>query len=86
MKGRLESAVEALRQAHAAVNEADAPPSEVWDTHDGLYRVLREIDAGVYAPTRDDAKAALELAADGAAFGWQAGELGGLIRAGLRAL
>ena len=86
MTGRLESAVAALRQAHAAAHEVDAPPSEMWDADDGLYRVLREINAGTYAPTREDAKAVLELAADGAAFGWQANELHGLIRAGLRAL
>jgi hypothetical protein len=89
MTGKLADAVLTLRQAHEAANEADAPlgvESRVWEAHDGLDLVLQEMQAGVYAPSQVDAKAALELAADGAAFGWQANELQGLVRASLKGI
>ena len=88
MESRLVQAVRDLMQAHAEARRADALGVErsVLKAQDGLDRVLQEIEAGAYVPTREEARAAIELAADAASLGWQATELRRLFRSAHRAV
>lgn len=87
MKSRLVEAVRDSMQAHSDAQPGGcAVEGRVSKAQARLDHVLQEIEAGAYVPTREEAKAALELAADAASLGWQPSELRRLFRAGHRAV